>query len=281
MDAGLRLRAGVVAVFQWTRQGSLLPLGLTAAALALWTAPSLAQENGGNSDLFGSIADFFNPNPMSKGPAIIDAVPYTVDIQIAGDSRSVRSAVAGASNLEILKNRPPSGSAGLVRRAISDFDRITAALYMEGYYAGHIEITVAGASPNSPQIFDIVERARKAGPVPVVVAVDPGPPFVFGNVRILDAATRRPMEEAPSLRALGLEPGEPARADQVSRAEAALVSFWRDKGHPFARITAKDVVADHAADRLNVTLVVEPGPYATFGPFIVSGADFLPPAFIE
>jgi translocation and assembly module TamA len=251
---------------------------LGAAALILTVAPARTED----ANFFDSIADFFNPNRAAgrEAPAI-DAVPYTVTIEVKGGDSSVKSAVTDASNLESLKDRAPSGAAGLIRRALSDNERITAALYSQGYYGGNIRMTIAGNAPDAPNIFDIVEAARKRGPVPVRVDVDPGPAFTFGEVRILDARTRRPIPDGPSLSKLGLEPGQPALADNVVRAEAILVDFWRDQGHPFARIADKDVVADHAAKKLNVTLLVEPGPVATFGRFTVSGADFLTPGFIE
>lgn len=242
----------------------------------LSATPSSAQQG----DFFGSVADLFNPKPVAQQPALIDPVPYALTLEVAGDG-AVRDAVTAASNLESLKARPPSGAAGLVRRATSDFERITAALYSEGRYGGSIRITIAGHAPNAQDIFDVVERARKRGPVPVRVEVDPGPPFVFGDIRVLDARTRRPLPEGPSLNALGLVPGQSARAGQVARAEAVLVDFWRERGHPFARIAGKDVVADHATTTLKVTLLVDPGPFATFGRFTVSGADFLTPHFIE
>lgn len=250
---------------------------LAAYALVLSAAPLRAQE----SDFFGSITSLFNPNRVAQTPPSIDAVPYAVDLDVLGGERDIKSAVEGASALVSLKDRPPSGAAGLVRRAQADFERITAALYSEGRYGGSIRITVAGVLPDAPNVFDVVERARRNGPVPVRIVVDPGPPFVFGDIRVLDAAGRRPLPDGPSLRRMGVEPGEPARAERVARAEAVLVDFWRDRGHPFARIASKDVVADHATHRLNVTLMVAPGPVATFGRFTVTGADFLTPGFIE
>lgn len=243
----------------------------------LWAVPARAQGN----DFFDSITNLFNPNPTANQPPAIDPTPYALAFEVAGGDGGVRSAVTAASNLDSLKARPPSGAAGLVRRALSDYERITAALYGEGRYGGTIRITIAGRAPDAPDIIDVVDRARARGPVPVQVAVDPGPPFVFGAIRVLDAGTRRPLAEGPSLRALGLEPGEPARAGRVTRAEAVLVDFWRERGHPFARLASKDVSADHATLKLNVTLFVAPGPVATFGSFTVSGADFLPPGFIE
>lgn len=250
---------------------------ITPLAFLLWVTPSAAQDG----DFFKSISNLFNPNPTAGLPPVVDPTPYTLDIEVKGDDSGIRNAVTQASNLERLKDRPPSGAAGLIRRALSDFDRITGALYMEARYGGTIRILVAGAAPNAPTIFETVDAARRRGPVPVRILVDPGPPFVFGDIRVLDAGTRRPLPEGPTLRGLGLEPGESARAGQVARAEAVLVDFWRRRGHPFARIAGKDVVADHATNTLNVTLLVEPGPIATFGRVTVKGADFLTPGFIE
>ena len=102
---------------------------LGAAALILTVAPARSQE----TNFFDSIADFFNPNRAAgrEAPAI-DAVPYTVTIEVKGGDSSVKGAVADASNLESLKDLAPSGAAGLIRRALSDYERITAALYSQG-----------------------------------------------------------------------------------------------------------------------------------------------------
>lgn len=264
-------------LFRIEKRACLRPILIAFAAFLLGVTPSAAQDN----DFFKSISDLFNPNPTSGQPPTIDPTPYTIDIEVKGDDSAIRNAVTQASNLASLKDRPPSGAAGLIRRALSDFERITAALYMEARYGGTIRILVAGNAPNAPNIFEIVDAARQRGPVPVRVMVDPGPPFVFGEVRILDARTKRPLPENPRPRALGIEPGESARADRVTRAEAVLTDFWRSRGHPFAKLAGKDVVADHATRKLNVTLLVDPGPYATFGRFTVEGADFLTPGFIE
>ncbi len=232
--------------------------------------------------LFNSFLNLFNPNRMADdGPPAPDATPYKVEITVKDADRSLREAVEEASSLESLSHRPPSGAAGLVRRALSDRNNITTALYSQGHYAGLIRIRIAGVAPEAANIFETVEAARKNGPVPVSVEVEPGPLFTFGTVKLLDARTRRPLADAPTLRRLRLEPGEPALASNIVRAETALVDHYRDRGHPFARVASKDVVADHATSKLDVAISVDPGPVATFGRFTVSGADFLTPGFIE
>lgn len=204
-----------------------------------------------------------------------------MSFEIAGEERAVRSAVMDASNLESLKRRAPAGAAGLIRRAFSDRDRVLAALYAEGRYGGRVTIKVAGRSPEDPAAFDAVNAARRAGPVPVTVLVDPGPAFKFGSVRVLDATDRRPVPDAPRPRQMRLVTGEVAHATNIARAERVIVNALRNRGKALARIVDKDVVADHATRTLDVTFLVQEGPAATFGTFTVSGAHRLKPGFIE
>lgn len=222
---------------------------------------------------------WFNPNAAKSEPPPADAVPYQVTFDISGDA-SVKGAISEASNLESLRRTPPSGAAGLVRRALADQNRIVAALYAEGYYGGTLAITVAGLPPTAPDIFAAVERAHAAGPVPVTVRVNTGPRFRFGTVKVLDTSGR-PLPDPPTLRAMRLMPGEPALAGQVLGAEDVIVSRLRDAGHPFAKVAGKDVVADHATGLLNITFKVAPGPVATFGPFTVSGTSVIKPSFVS
>ncbi|MFG1479404.1 autotransporter assembly complex family protein [Xanthobacter sp. V4C-4] len=255
----------------------LRALTLAAAVAALGVAPARAEDAG----FFDPILNFFNPNREAEKTPAIDAVPYTVDIEVVSGDTAIRDAIKEASNLESLKARPPSGAAGLVRRVMGDRERIIAALYANGYYGGTMEITVSGNRLDTANIFDIVEASRARGPVPVKIVVDPGPLFTFGTVQILDAATRRPLADAPTQRALRMETGQPARADAIVAAETSLSNHWRQMGYPFAKVADKQVVADHASHRLNVTLLVSTGRAATFGDFTVVGAGFLTPGFIE
>lgn len=262
---------------EW-RSGWRLTCKASVTAAALWIAGGNAHASQAN--LFDSVSDFFSPRRAAgPEPQIVDAAPYTIEIEVRGD-RAARNAVVNASNLQTLQKRAPSGAAGLIRRALSDYERMTAALYSQGHYAGVIRMTIAGRAPDAPDIFNVVEAARKRGPIPVRVDVDPGPAFTFGEIRLLDDA-RRPVQNGPGLSRLGLEPGEPALADRITRAEGIAVNFWRDLGHPFARVVNKDVVADHATNKIHVTFFVDRGRAASFGAFTVSGADFLTPRFIE
>lgn len=262
-------------------------------AIALTAAPARAQLFGGDNSaseqdgapspgLFGPLINLFSPKPLAaSGPPAPDATPYTVTFDITGGDSALADAIKSASNLQRLDQRAPAGAAGLVRRALADRRDINAALYSAGYYGGIIRIRLAGTPPDAPNVFEVVEAARKRGPVPVQVTVTVGPLFHFDRVAILDAGTRRPLAEAPTAARLRLVSGEPARATSIVHAESMIVDHWRRTGHPFVRVVDKDVVADHAAKSVDVTFYVSPGPVATFGRFTVSGADFLTPGFIE
>ncbi len=248
--------------------------GFLALVGALAVTPARAED----PTFFDQAIAWLNPNAAKSEAPVSDAVPYAVTFDVTGDS-AVRSAISDASNLESLKRSPPAGAAGLVRRALADQDRIVAALYSEGYYGGNLTITIAGRLPNAPDVFNAVEAARAAGPVPVVVQVNSGPRFNFGTVRVVDTAGR-PLADPPTPRQMRVVAGEPARANLAIDAENVIVSRLRDAGHPFAKVVSKDVVADHATNTLNITFRVAPGPIATFGPFTVSGTQSLPPNFV-
>lgn len=262
-----------------------------ALVLSAFPVPAFAQlfggpqdetsENGGAGGFFGPIVNLFSPKPLASGPPAPDATPYTVSLTVNGGDSALRDRIEAASVLERLRERAPSGAAGLVRRALADRRDINAALYAAGYYGGIIRIRLAGSAPDAPDIFQRVEAARARGPVPVEIDVQAGPLFQFGRVELLDAANRRPLAEAPSLTRLRLEPGEPALATSIVRAEGAIVDHWRRMAHPFARVADKEVVADHKTNKVDVTFLIAPGPVATFGHFTVVGADFLTPGFIE
>lgn len=262
-----------------------------ALVLSAFPVPAFAQlfggpqdgtsENGGAGGFFGPIVNLFSPKPLTSGPPAPDATPYTVSLTVTGGDSALKDRIEAASALERLRERAPSGAAGLVRRALADRRDINAALYGAGYYGGVIRIRLAGIAPDAPDIFQRVEAARARGPVPVEIDVQAGPLFQFGRVELLDAANRRPLADAPSLTRLRLEPGEPALATSILRAEGAIVDHWRRLAHPFARVADKEVVADHKTNKVDVTFLIAPGPVATFGRFTVVGADFLTPGFIE
>lgn len=212
---------------------------------------------------------------------VADALPYKASITVVHADSDLKSAIEDGSSLMTLQDRAAPGAAGLVQRALADFEGITAILYANGYYAGEIDIRIAGVPVDDMKVFDAAEKARRRGVVPVEIAVDAGPQFRFGKVRVLDAKSRRPLQDLPDLEDTGLVEGEVALSPAIASAERIIVRSLRDKSHAFAKIESKDVVANHATLRLDVTLIVDAGPKAAFGRFRVSGTEGLDPEFVQ
>jgi len=234
---------------------------------------------GHSQSFFDGITSWFTGKKADE--PMVDALPYKVTIKVDHGDSDLRSAIEDSSNLVTLQESSAPGVAGLVQRALSDQERITAALYEKGHYAGEIDILIAGVDVNDRGVYDTAEAARKRGPVPVQINVDVGPLFHFGDIRVLDAKTRRPLTDVPDLEESDLVEGEVAASSAIARAERLIVADLTKRGYPFARIDGKDVAANHITRRLEVSLFVESGPKAGFGRFTVSGTEGLDPEFVE
>lgn len=206
-----------------------------------------------------------------------DPRPYTLEFSIASGEDDLGEVVRRASTLARDVDRPPSGAAGLIARARGDYGRIVAALYTQGHYGGSVAIAIAGTP-----VETLRPDAELPDPAPVRVEVDPGPKFSFGAIRVdglpQDALTKKD-ERALQLEDWELTRGAVARSGAVLAAEGRLVDFWRQRGHPLAAVTTRDVVADHRTLTVDVTLVVEPGPKARFGTVQVTGTERVDPAY--
>lgn len=204
--------------------------------------------------------------------------PYEVTFETIGDEREVGNAIRGASRLWADRGEPASGSAGLISKAKSDYRRILAALYDEGYYGGVIHILIDGREADG-----LAPDTELPDPVDVAVTVEPGPQFVFDDMRIVNRAppaTDRD-DEVPQPQEEGFAPGEIARAGAVLRAERLATSAWREQGHAKAEIAGREVTADHRARSVDVAIAVEPGPRAVYGPTSIQGTTRMNPEFVR
>lgn len=233
--------------------GGLVALGLAAAE------PARAFELFGIT-LFGSGEDTAD---------VADPLRYSVTLTVQGGDEDLREIVEDASSLVADRERPVSGSLGLIAKARSDREQLIAALYREARYDGVVVVTIAGRP-----IDEIEPDAQFAGePVPVEITVEPGSVFTFGTVRLAgDAAGLDPAR-------FGLVGGARAGSDVILKAEADVVRVLKDEGRPLAAISGRDVVADHETRTLDVTLEVAAGPVAPYGQTTVEGAETVDPAF--
>lgn len=218
--------------------------------------------------LFG--INFFGKDETTE--QVIDPVRYTVDLKTGSADKDLKDAITQSSMLVADKDKPVSGDLGLVIKARDDRDRLIAALYEKSRYGGVVAVTVNGTNidelPPNPTF-------NHAKPVPVVISVDPGPLFKLGKIRMEgDAATRDPAN-------YGLSPGGDAGSLTILKAGDKIVAELKNEGRPLARIAARDVVADHDTNTVDITLRVDGGPVAPIGIVGVTGQKSIDPDFIR
>ncbi len=215
---------------------------------------------------------------------ISDPKHYSVEVDMVGDRRNadgskadLKSVIEGASSLVADKDKPASGSAGLLAKARGDYHRILSALYGEARYGGTISIKVDGREANDiPPDAEIPDNAK------IAITVDPGPQFLFSRTAIANMAPpstdRRDKVQTPE--DAGFAPGQVARSGTILKAERLAVEEWREQGHPKARVANEDVVANHDGDKVAADITLDPGRRATYGPVKVVGTARMDPQFV-
>jgi len=238
----------------------LLLVMLLAGTAALTHAPSASA-----FELFGF--KFFGSKDEDED--IVDPLNYSVTLTVDGDDEKLKETLDKASALVGDAERPVSGSLGLLAKARSDREQLVAALYAEARYDGVVDIVIAGRSLDElPPDADF-----GAGPVPVTITIDPGLVYTLGEITVNgDAGGLMPAE-------FGLLPGGNAGSSAILRAQAAIVRRLQEEGRPLAEVTDRSIVADHDSVTLDVTLNVEAGPVAGYGPTTVTGAETMDPGF--
>jgi len=264
LAASLEEMAGQVALSRGAnaagRGARLLLLVLLSGTAAVTHTPAASAFELFGFKLFGS---------KDEDEDIVDPLNYTVTLTVVGDDERLKETLDNASSLVRDVERPVSGSIGLLAKARSDREQLVATLYTEARYDGVVDIAINGRT-----LDDIEPDADfGAGPVPVTITIDPGAVFTLGQIELHgDAADLAPAE-------FGLLPGGDAGSDAILRAEAEIVRRLKEEGRPLAAVTGRDIVADHDTATVAVTLDVEAGPIAGYGPTTVQGTETMDPGF--
>ncbi len=218
----------------------------------------------------------FGSDPAEEPDVIGEPQYYSVTLNVTGEPE-LEDRIRGASTLWGDREEAASGVSGLVSKARGDYRRILAALYGEARYGVAISITIDGREAS-----DIAPDALVANPATVVVSVDTGPLFRFGEARIVNAAPppteRRDEVDDPAEE--GFAPGEEARSGVVLRAERLAVEAWRQQGHAKAEVSDRLVEAVHPTSTLDAVLTVDPGRRAVYAPVAVQGTARMDPDFV-
>jgi translocation and assembly module TamA len=242
----------------------LTGVGLTCLLLASTALPGHAFE------IFGW--KFFESGE-EEAEAVPDPTPYEATLSVSGSPDEPEKDLEAASLLVQQQNKPPSGEAGLIARALSDRERLIAQLYADGRYGGTVDISLAGIPLETALEQSDLPNGR---PVKVAILVSPGPAFTFGKIAIQTRGND--LSSDPAF--WGLTSGDLAASGKVLAAERQIVNVLRGRGYPKARIAERRITADHATNRLDVTLVADTGPQARFGEVSVSGTEVTDPGFV-
>ena len=203
---------------------------------------------------------------------IVDPLRYAVTINAPDADKDLVKRLENASTLKGDEGHPVSGSLGLLAKARSDREQLVAALYADARYEGVVTITIDGKP-----LDDLPSDAEFKGPqpVPVVIEIASGPKFTLGNIRLEgDAAGLMSAD-------YGLIAGGDAGSGAVLKAEALIVLALKQEGRPLAKVTDRQIVADHATSTLDVTLTVAAGPVAGYGDTTVEGTEKVDRDFTE
>lgn len=239
----------------------LCPICIVLGGLAGAPAPALSQTGS---------------DTLSASETIGEPIDYSVEFELLGDS-DLENALKESSVLWQERDRPASGSGGLLAKARGDYRRLLAALYAHARFGGVIHITINGAeAADLPPVSTIAKPAR------LVVSIDPGPAFVFSQAQIVNEAPppQDRHDDVKSPASAGFAAGEPARSGAVLQAEKLAVEAWRQQGHAKAEAAGREVIADHATNSVAATIRLNPGPLAYYAPVAVRGTHQLDPDFI-
>ncbi|BCH01372.1 membrane protein [Mesorhizobium sp. 131-2-5] len=251
-----------------TAPGRVLPRALLlammcASVLAAESSPAAAFELFGIK-LWGSSKD--------QDADIVDPLRYAVTITAPDADKDLVKKLENASALKGDEDRPVSGSLGLMAKARSDREQLVAALYADARYEGVVTITIDGKP-----LDELPPDAEFKGPQPIPVAINiaAGPKFTLGDIRLEgDAAGLMSAD-------YGLISGGDAGSGAVLKAEALIVRTLKEQGRPLAKVTDRQIVADHTTSTLDVTLTVAAGPVAGYGATTVEGTEKVDRDFTE
>lgn len=188
-----------------------------------------------------------------------ETVPYQVEFRGVEDSELL-SIMEAASRLIELENRPPPTPARLALRAEEDLKRMESVLRSEGFYDASLKS----------------EIQTDVRPAKVVIHVDTGQRYRLADYEVVyDGASPPPEKLRPTLKELGIEPDMPAEGPKIAAVGQAWKILMTQRGYPFARVVDRKAVINPDTKTMAVTLRVDTGALAKFGPVSISGLERL------
>lgn len=205
---------------------------------------------------------------------------------LSGDSEA-EGAVRDVSTLYRLRLEPPQNGDELIRRAEADLPKIIDALWGSGYYAARASIVIGGQTLTLDRTVpaaarNALDRFRGQALVEAAIVVEPGPLYRFGVVQVQEEHGQAAFSaEVLPPRLVTIKPGDPARTSSVLAAAAQLADHFRDRGHPFVKVSRRVPIIDHRTQTVDLVLLVDPRQRAGLGTVTVRGTQAVDPAVVR
>lgn len=184
-------------------------------------------------------------------------LPYRVSIEGVTDQEMLRL-LESVSDTFAFQERTPVSINLLKRRVSQDIPRFHDALRSLGFY----DATVTQ------------EIKEDAEPIQVILRIDKGSPYLLKSVDIeIEGEGKAKDLKIPEKQELGLFLEKPANSKSILEGEKELIRLFESRGFPYAKISERKIVVDHATKGVYVHFILCPGPQARFGPTAIKGLE--------
>jgi len=208
------------------------------------------------------------------GAYAADPQPYTVEVVSSGNA-ALDTTLKATSELQTLRKSAPVSPFGLVGRARVDLERLKTVLESFGFYEGSVRISIDGLTLDDPHLADELLARPKEHKSEVKISVDTGPLY---HLRKIDIEGALPPDAA---KALGLQSGAPALAEEVLAARGRLLNALQDEGYAFAKVDLPRARRDPANRVLDLQFPVDTGARVKIGEIHVEGLKTVREEFVR
>lgn len=241
----------------------------------LWQVPAalflISFSVGAAAPPEGKPADAISPDqpaaessPNASGSTESVGIDYQVVFE-GSMSGKLGALLKESSLLLTMADRRPATVAALERRAAGDIKRLEAVLRSDGYYDGEVDYRI---------------DARKE-PVQVTVIVSRGDPYRLESFDIVYEGENSYEDLPRNPRELGVQLNRRVRAADIVAAENRMESILWERGYPFGEVADRRHVVDRLTHMMRVSMTVDPGPKAGFGPLTIEGSEKVRASYIR
>ena len=204
-----------------------------------------------------------------------DPVRYAVDIHVEGEgSAELRSSMEKHSQLILLRDQPPDGMLGLMRRARADEQTAVKLLHSLGYFDGTAKA-------------DVAEVETPGGQARVTLSLFPGPRYHMGATNLSYQPSPSPLPPFPGISPApppeglpGLNEKQNAVAENVLAAVEEVPEALHRSGYPEAAVASTRYTLNKVEKTLNADVVINPGPAAVMGKAEIRGTKKVEPEYL-